>query len=523
MQGKKRGLLAVGMVCALLLTMLPMAAGADNGEEIEVKLYTGKEVWKPGSTAEPCESVELLAENALDTSQPDLVRAFGTDWKERCPAGYVMDGWRVWAVEDSEALSSRWISSSAGNWASRMTGCFSYDNGAVLAPNWTPEYTAGSVADTEDGPAAVIKKTEDDSIVIKGNDVEGGSVAPDGSIQTEDTKFSFQWLHGYRVVDQISGADQIVGAAIEDGNYYNQDTRQWMKGNGQTDGMGISCELKAGDVVVVDQIGDYYDPDSDWQYYLSACLIKEEDGSKSYLETYDRENRIFYAEVPESGRYTLYLRNVNQYMEVNASVSVFRADAAVVGQTGAVYTGGSGTYCCQTVYEKAGQKFSLLSAPLTIAGTPEHAINLECGEHGSCTVEVDGKAITGPAVTAEWGQTVTIKTIPDAGYEEDHVSVRYDSIPIFFDVPLTTTEDGNGGKIRTFTMPDCPVRISVQFRRAKTWGPDKITGNGVYQLEAHMPYVLGGGTWKIKGDSTDYAGGNTFYVLFSGSYEFRKQ
>ena len=523
MQRKRKGLLALLMVCVLVFTTQLVMANANGETEIEVKLYNGTEVLKPGSSSEQWESVKLLSETALNTDQPNLVAAYGADLKDHCPTGYVMDGWRVWSAEDSKLLSSRWISEAIWDWASYMTGCFDYDGDAILAPNWVPEYSAGYIMNTAEGPAAVIKRTEDDSVIVEGNTTAGGSVEPDGSIIVEDTKFSFQWLHEYRVVDTPSDENQIAGTAIEDGNYYNKSTRQWMKGNGQTNGMGISCDLEAGDVVVVNDIGNYYFQDSGWQYYFNGYLINEEDSSRIFLETNDKENRVFNATVPKDGSYTLYMRNTNQYMELNASVSVLRADAAVVDQTGAVYTGNAGTYCCQMTYEKEGETFSFLSKPLTIAETPKYEITTECGKNGSCIIEVDGKEITGSAIMAERGQTITIKTVPDAGYEEGAVYVRYDAVPIGFDVPFTTTEDENGNKIRTFTMPNYPVKITVRFRRAEAWVHNGITVNGTYVMEREMPYKLGGGTWKIKGDNTVYAGGNTFYVPLTGSYEFRKQ
>ena len=523
MQGKKRSLLALLMVCVLVFTTQPVMANADSETEIEVKLYNGTEVLKPGSSSDQWESVKLLFETALNTDQPNLVAAYGADLKDHCPAGYVMDGWRIWAAEESGLLSSRWISNMDENWASHMTDYFDYNGNTILAPNWVPEYSAGNIMDTASGSAAVIKKTESDSVIVKGNTVTGGSIEPDGSVMVEDTKFSFQWLHEYKVVDTPFDANQIAGTAKEDGNYYNKDTRQWMKGNGQTDGMGITCDLEAGDVVVVNNIGNYYFQDSDWRYYFSACLISEEDGSQTFLETYDKENSVFYATVPESGSYTVYMRNMNNYMELNASVSVYRADDAVAGQTGAVYTGNAGDYCCQMSYEKDGKTFSFLSNFTTITEKPKYEIMVECGKNGSCIVEVDGKEITGSAIMAEEGQTVTIKTVPDAGYEEGVVSVREDAGLIGFDVPYATTEDEDGNKIRTFTMPASPIRISVKFRRAEAWVHNGITVNGNYELESGMPYKLGGGAWKIKGDNTVYAGGNTFYVPIAGNYEFWKR
>jgi len=46
---------------------------------------------------------------------------------------------------------------------------------------------------------------------------------------------------------------------------------------------------------------------------------------------------------------------------------------------------------------------------------------------------------------------------------------------------------------------------------------------GRAHLDSGAPYEFGEGTWKVTGDSTNYSGGITFYVLESGDYEFTQE
>ena len=53
--------------------------------------------------------------------------------------------------------------------------------------------------------------------------------------------------------------------------------------------------------------------------------------------------------------------------------------------------------------------------------------------------------------------------------------------------------------------------------------PTTIGSAGTVSLQAGTAYQLGSGTWNVAGDSTDYAGGITFYVSESKEYEFVKK
>ncbi len=608
MQRKRRGLIALWMACVLLLMTQPIMVGADSGSEIEVKLYQGTEVLKPGSTSTMWESKNLQPGMTLDASQTELAALYGADLKDNCPDGYTRDGWRIW-TDSSGLAASRWISDTDTDWADYMTGCFDYNSSTILAPNWVPEY---SVEKNNDGSAAVIKKTEDGSILVNGDTVPDGSVGADGSVTADGTTFHFQWLREYKIVPTPTKENEIKGSVLEEGDYYDESTGKWIKGGGQSQKMGIECELQPGDVVVVKDLNS---DSSAWQYYFSG-YIWNENNDNSFLRTFfvtdDKENSVFYATVPSSGKnFQLWLENVNNYMEVNASISVFRADSTVADQTGAVYTGAAGNYCCQVSYEKdvdggtEKKTFSLLANSATVSEEQEeYEITKVCGGNGSCSIEVDGEEITGEPIKAAAGQTVTIKAVPANGYEEGTISVKKTGVATAPELSLSTTEDEEGNKIRTFTMPDYPVTVSINFKQKavtdtdttapvvsgiedgkeyygavtfkvednialeavwvdgnqvalsqestytiqpdnrshtivakdvagnmvsctitvyETWVRDGITINGDYMLKAGTPYKLGAGTWKITDDDTVYAGGNTFYVPITKSYEFRKQ
>ncbi|MBD5513247.1 MAG: hypothetical protein HDR06_00970 [Lachnospiraceae bacterium] len=50
-----------------------------------------------------------------------------------------------------------------------------------------------------------------------------------------------------------------------------------------------------------------------------------------------------------------------------------------------------------------------------------------------------------------------------------------------------------------------------------------ISKSGDYSLKAGTAYRLGDGKWTLKGDSTVYSGGSTFYVRGDGSYHFTQR
>ncbi|MGN0389483.1 MAG: hypothetical protein ACI4L2_01620, partial [Wujia sp.] len=58
---------------------------------------------------------------------------------------------------------------------------------------------------------------------------------------------------------------------------------------------------------------------------------------------------------------------------------------------------------------------------------------------------------------------------------------------------------------------------------AADWMKDRMIPDGsTVRLTTEYSYQLGGGTWRVQGDGTSYAGGSTFYVTSEGEYTFTK-
>ena len=589
MRGKKKSLMAFWMVWVLLLTTVSVPVDAD-GTDIAVKLYNETMVLKPGAAAGSYEMGVLSPGMALDGNQAKLVQLYGTDLKGNCPDGYMRDGWRIWR-DESGLAAGRWISDADADWASYLTGYFDLNNGNVmLAPNWVPEYAAGKINSADS--AAVIKKAENGAELINGNTIADGSVEADGSVKVDGTTFHFQWLHEYKLVETPADENQIKGTVSGSGDYYNESTGKWMKGNGELGSLGIVCELQAGDVVVVKDIGS---EGSDVPYYFNGYLWNEDSFSQTYLETYDKENKVFYAVVPKTGKnYTLCLRNMNYYMDINASVSVFRADSTVTDQTSAVYTGDAGTYCCQISYEKdvmneSGQlenkTFKLLSDIVTFA--EKYTITLPEGEGYIAAVKAGSSSSVAEGgsysftITVESGyeptenfkvlangielrtetdspytytienitcdQVITVEGISEikdtekpviSGVEEGK---EYYGVTVFCVVDASPVEVWLDGKqiqldkdgayaiqpdneSHTITVTDeAGNTVSSTITVYETWVRDGIVKDGDYSLKNGIGYKLGNGKWKVSGDDTVYAGGNTFYVSIAQRYSLALQ
>ena len=69
------------------------------------------------------------------------------------------------------------------------------------------------------------------------------------------------------------------------------------------------------------------------------------------------------------------------------------------------------------------------------------------------------------------------------------------------------------GHLKVYAGPDRKISITVS---------DMTVEHVLEKLNKEYSYNFGGGTWQVEGDSTSYAGGNTFYVGEDGEYSFTK-
>lgn len=74
-----------------------------------------------------------------------------------------------------------------------------------------------------------------------------------------------------------------------------------------------------------------------------------------------------------------------------------------------------------------------------------------------------------------------------------------------------TCEDA-AGNVRSMT-----VVVAAEWMKSRT-----VPSGAKVRLTKEYSYNFGGGTWQVEGDSTSYAGGNTFYVGEDGEYSFTK-
>ena len=101
-----------------------------------------------------------------------------------------------------------------------------------------------------------------------------------------------------------------------------------------------------------------------------------------------------------------------------------------------------------------GYSFTMPASDVTVTATYnaiDYSVTVSAAEHGS----VSAKIGENDASTANVGNTVTLTTVPDAGYESASVSVKDSN-----DNDVTVSGTGN---TRTFTMPASAVTVTATF------------------------------------------------------------
>lgn len=95
------------------------------------------------------------------------------------------------------------------------------------------------------------------------------------------------------------------------------------------------------------------------------------------------------------------------------------------------------------------------------------------------------------------------------------------------------TPDSDGNYQVSANGTSCVIRVKDKAGNEKTCSitvtartleeNGVITVNGTYSLKAGTSYQLAEGKWQVRGDSTVYQGGGTFYVKTDGDYRFTKR
>ena len=504
MKKKWKGWLSLCLAFVLGLAIVPAAVSADD-ELANLKLYTGS------------------ARVTSNMYVSDDTGKYAEDVNENCPIGYKRDGYRLWRLDESNyTVASRWVSENQAEWPAYMTGYFAAEN-IILAPNWVPEYAAEPI--TAENPTVVIG---------------------DGSAQDRGD-FYYQWLHERKAVDIGNYHDESEQIKVSSSvnAVYNSESCKWIAASEQSY-MELSLPLQRGDVVAVKNIDGGTNP----QQYFSGYL-KTPNGSH-YLETFDRNNNVFYATSLASGECILHMQNnLNpNSLQVSVTVSRFEGEDGEVGKM--TYSGEDGTYCCKVSYIKGGNTISFFTNAVTIKKnepggnepggnepggnepggnepggnepggnepggnepggndpggnetggdqTHEYAINSAESRNGTYAAKVNGKEIE----KAVSGQTVTVETYPSAGYKTQVITYRKtdDTNGELITVPMGG--DGNG----CFVMPEYDITLVVSFQKESS-----------EETPVQPPKM------EISLDGTDYnwqsfAGKVSFDLLFNKAQQF---
>lgn len=410
-----KGWLSLCLAFVLSFIILPAAVNAD-GEYANLKLYTG--------SARVTSDMYVSADTGT----------YAEDVNENCPLGYRRDGYKVWRLNESGyTVASRWVSDNGNEWAAQLTGFFAPET-VMLAPNWVTEYSAEPI--TAENPTVVIG---------------------DGSAQDRGD-FYYQWLHERKVVDignYYDEHEQIKGGGSN--AVYNSEVKKWIAGTEQPY-MEVRLSLQRGDIVAVKNISG----GANAQQYFSGYL-KTPNGS-SCLETYDKNNDVFYVTALSGGDCILHMQNNLEPYNLQAAVTVSRdenEDGAVGSKT---YSGEDGSYCCKISYVRNGSMISFLTNSVTIKKNEsggnepkEFAIHYTEAENGSYAAKINGAKID----KASPGQTVTIETYPSTGYKTQVITYRKTDDASGEKVIVPMGGDGNG----CFVMPEYDVTIEVSFQK----------------------------------------------------------
>lgn len=90
---------------------------------------------------------------------------------------------------------------------------------------------------------------------------------------------------------------------------------------------------------------------------------------------------------------------------------------------------------------------------------------------------------------------------------------------------VTTLKTENGSVDYVIVAKDkAGNKMKLTVKLASDWVKKGTVPDGSkVKLNKNQAYTLGGGTWKVEGDTTTYVGGNRFYVTGNGSFLFNKQ
>lgn len=141
---------------------------------------------------------------------------------------------------------------------------------------------------------------------------------------------------------------------------------------------------------------------------------------------------------------------------------------------------------------------------------------------GSFKIDTRLPVIGAKDKSVSYGDTVEV-IVSDTNLS--HVMVNGSEVEFSGTSAKLLLESGNGKKEYEITATDLAGnKNTVNITVAASWLKSGVVPNGTaIRLTANQRYMLGSGTWKVSGDSTNYTGTTGFYVGSEGEYIFTKQ
>ena len=132
---------------------------------------------------------------------------------------------------------------------------------------------------------------------------------------------------------------------------------------------------------------------------------------------------------------------------------------------------------------------------------------------------------TEPVISgAKAGNTYYNDSISITATDDNLNSVKLNGAALVVKNHKTATTITAGDDITEYTVKAVDLAGNskkITFYLAPTWREDgTVPGGKSIKLYKNKKYKFSGGTWKVKGDSTSYEGGNAFYVAEDGTYTF---
>ena len=466
----------------LMVVSTPMTAYATISE---VYLYIGTEALTSGYEYgyDTSFSENFLGKYNGNSSNIENDFKVGTSLKDTfsymIPEGYGFSGWKLWNGGSGLSLSNPSSGTLSYDYVTSENDVSSY---VTLSDNNISSFVVEAALEKLEYEITHQPDNENPYVEIGKNGVTEEKL--DGIVN------KYEWYAVKKTTNNVTNDNINILQEEDDSAIGNYDsTSGFWSGVGSVDTgytlkIGVSG-LTVGDTLqIIPRVGDGISMEV---IFGNLPLSKDELG-------------VWSCTIPPVEYYELSFTSSSTFsIEIN---SIHEDISLVDEQTTSTFSGDNGDYYCKVIFENGGWLSSNRFTYTRSAITPNPTSN------GSYKLQVDGKDITenvsesGTDLLMIPEKTVTVVPTPDNGYELDTISVK------------TQNSDGVGEEIpvtdNAFTMPDCPVTVTVTFKK-KTYEITLPTNPVGYTVN---PVPVGG----VQKTSVEHGGSYEFCVSINYEY-----